>query len=167
MQRPAGGGKPSDGRIIEETTLQLERGGFGLPPQLESFSKSLLDLSKKATTYGILQMAKKMSCRSSMGSLPAIFRNTDVNQFDLLSLQDLPRVQFDTITREALERQVVKIPWRMRFQNEFIEVNRIKQKQDKIRIAFEAGDSRKHPRLWAVLVLLQRIMILKIRSFRC
>jgi len=139
MQRPAGGRRLNDADIITETKLQLERDEFNFPQELKFSRKQFLELCDKAPKYGILKMARKMSCRSSMDSLPAIFRSKSTSQFDLLSLQDLSRVQFNTITREELEKEGIKIPWRMKFQNEFIEVNGIRQRQAKIRIDFEDG----------------------------
>jgi hypothetical protein len=80
-----------------------------------------------------------MSCRSSLDSIPAVFTDKNQAHFDQLSLHELPKLYFDTVSRESLERRGIKIPWRMRFQNEFIEVVGIRPKQEKVRIAFKAG----------------------------
>lgn len=143
MQRPAGGRRLNDAEIITETKLQLERGEFNIPQELALSKEKLSELCDKAPKYGILRMARKMSCRSSMDSMPAIFRGTV--QFDFLSLNDLSRVQFNIITRDELKREGIKIPWRMKFVEEFIQVNGIRQSQQKIKIAFDLGRFEKTP----------------------
>ena len=143
MQRPAGGRRLNDGEIITETKLQLERGEFYIPRELVFSKQALSELCDKAPKYGILNMARKMSCRSSMDSIPAIFKNTA--QFDFLSLNDLPRVDFNIITRGELKREGIKIPWRMKFVEEFIQVNKIKQSYQKVRITFESGKFEQTP----------------------
>jgi hypothetical protein len=145
MQRPAGGRRLNNAGIIKETKLQLESGEFNLPQELDFSKEWLLELCDKADRNGILKIAQKMSCRSSMDSLPALFRNKSTYHFDLLSLHDLPRVQFNLITRDKLEKEGIKIPWRMKFQNEFIEVYGIKQKTEKIRINFQVGRFEETP----------------------
>lgn len=143
MQRPAGGRRLNNAEIMTETKLQLERGEFNIPQELGFSKEKLLELCDKAPKYGILSMARKMSCRSSLEAMPAFFKNTA--QFDLLSLSDLSRVQFHTITRDELKGEGVKIPWRMKFVQEFIEVDSIRQSQRKIRIAFERGKFEEAP----------------------
>ena len=86
MQRAAGGKRMNDGGIITETKLQLERDEFCIPKELAFSKQTLSELCDNAPKYGILNMARKMSCRSSMDSIPAIFENT--KQFDFLSLND-------------------------------------------------------------------------------
>ena len=143
MQRPAGGKRLNDGGIITETKLQLERGEFYIPRELAFSKQALSELCDKAPKYGILNMARKMSCRSSMDSIPAICKNT--KQFDFLSLNDLPRVNFNIITRDELKRVGVKIPWRMKLVEEFIQVNEIKLSYQKVTINFESGRFEQTP----------------------
>jgi CRISPR-associated helicase Cas3 len=143
MQRSAGGKRLNDGGIITETKLQLERGEFYIPKELAFTKQALSDLCDKAPKYGILNMARKMSCRSSMDSIPAIFKNTQ--QFDFLSLNDLPRVNFNIITRDELKRSGVKIPWRMKLVEEFIQITEIKQSYQKVTINFESGRFEQTP----------------------
>jgi CRISPR-associated helicase Cas3 len=143
MQRSAGGRRLNDGETITETKLQLERDEFNIPEELAFSKGKLLELCEKAPKYGILKMARKMSCRSSMDSIPAFFRSAA--QFDLLSLNDLSKVQFNIITVDDLKREGIKIPWRMRFVPEFIQVNGIKQRQEKIKIVFELGRFEETP----------------------
>ena len=137
MQRAAGGKRMNDGGIITETKLQLERDEFCIPKELAFSKQTLSELCDNAPKYGILNMARKMSCRSSMDSIPAIFENT--KQFDFLSLNDLPRVNFNMITRDELKRAGTKIPWRMKNVEEFIRVTEIKQRYQKVTINFESG----------------------------
>ena len=143
MQRSAGGKRLNNGGIITETKLQLERDEFYIPSELAFSKQTLSELCDKAPKYGILNMARKMSCRSSMDSIPAIFKNT--KQFDFLSLNDLPRVNFNIITRDELKRADVKIPWRMKLVEEFIQVTEIKQSYQKVTINFESGRFEQTP----------------------
>lgn len=134
MQRPAGGRPMNNSAIRSATMKQLERGEFHIPEELGFSTSQLLDLCEKAPTYGILQLARKMSCRNSVDSLPSVFRTGSETSFDFLSIQDLPKIEFNVITKEELMREGVEIPWRMRMEKEFIKVTRLKHKQDKIRI---------------------------------
>jgi len=143
MQRPAGGRRLNDGEIITETKLQLERGEFNIPKELIFSKEELSELCDNAPKYGILKMARKMSCRSSMDSIPAIFKNTA--QFDYLSLNDLPRVHFNIIKRDELRKDGIKIPWKMKLVEEFIQVNGIKESYQKTRLNFEHGRFEKMP----------------------
>ena len=86
-----------------------------------------------------------MSCRSSLDSIPAVFTDRKPAQFDQLSLYDLPRLNFNSVTREALEDRGIKIPWKMRFQHEFVEVKGIREKQHQIKVAFKTGRFEETP----------------------
>lgn len=139
IERPAGGRRLNDGMAIRELTMLLEEGRVCIPDELGFFREQLLRLCNESPKGDVLEMARKMSCRSSLDSIPAVFTDKNQAHFDQLSLHELPRLHFDTITRESLERRGIKIPWRMRFQHEFIEVAGIRLKQEKVRIAFKAG----------------------------
>ena len=147
MQRPAGGRRLNYGQIITETKLQLERGDFEVPKEIGFSKEELLELCEKAPKYGILKIAQKMSCRSSMDSIPAVFKSKGEIpvQFDYLSLNELPRVHFNVIKRDELKKEEIRIPWRMKLVEEFIQVNGIRQGYEKVRLSFEPGRFEKAP----------------------
>jgi CRISPR-associated helicase Cas3 len=136
MARPAGGRKLNSGQIREETKKLLAGGEFVLPKQLNASKDELTKLCDKVPAYGIYKMAQKLSCRSSMDSIPAIFRIKDTPpKFDYLSLIDLPRLEFSIKTKEKIEQERLNIPWKMRLFQEFIEVRGIRNNQEKVRIS--------------------------------
>jgi hypothetical protein len=117
---------------VAETNKQLGEGKFHIPKELGFSTDELLGLCKESTKYGILQLARKMSCRSSIDSLPSVFRTGSDTLFDSLSVEDLGKVEFETITKEALTSQGIKIPWRMRMEEEFINVVGLKHRLERI-----------------------------------
>ena len=135
IQRPAGGRHLNNSAIVAETNKQLGEGKFHIPKELGFSTDELLGLCKESTKYGILQLARKMSCRSSMDSLPSVFRTGSDTLFDSLSVEDLAKVEFKTITKEALTSQGIKIPWRMRMEEEFINVVGLKHRLERIIIS--------------------------------
>lgn len=140
MQRPAGGRKLNKGEIISETRHQLEKGDITLPKHLNISCEVLIKLCQQAHRYGILTMAQRMACRSSMDSIPALFRiDCSSAKFDYLSIIDLPRVNFSIKTKEQLEQEGLNIPWKMRSFKDFVEVNGIKNSQGKVRLSAAPG----------------------------
>lgn len=147
MQRPAGGRRLNDGQTITETIIQLEKGEFRIPEELGFSKEELSELCRKAPKYGILKIARKMSCRSSTDSIPAIFKGTTGSAalFDYLSLGDLPKVDFNIITGDELRREGIRIPWRMKLVEHFIKVNGIKESYEKVRLGLEYGRFERTP----------------------
>lgn len=135
LQRPAGGRSLSPGMAIDEMKKCLTNGNFNLPGKLKLFQDHMIEMCTKGMVDGgILSLAEKMSCRSSLESLPAIFIDRMPYTFDHLTVHDLPQVDFDIISRESLKRDGVRIPWRMRKFNEFLRVSGIRQEREKVRI---------------------------------
>jgi CRISPR-associated helicase Cas3 len=134
MERPAGRGIPNEGEIIRQTTRQLQDGSFKIPIELKPLEGELLRLCEESPGGDVLMMARKMSCRSSLESIPAIFTFMGSPQFDQLSLHELPKLHFRLVTKESLRQKGVRIPWKMRFHDRFIEVFGIRENQAKVRI---------------------------------
>jgi hypothetical protein len=139
IERPAGGGRLNEGEIIWQTTRQLEDGSFKIPVELKPLEGQLLRMCKESPGADVLTMARKMSCRSSLDSIPAVFTFTSSPQFDRLSLHELPKVYFRSATRESLRERGIRIPWKMRFHDEFIEVYGIREKQARVSIGVQTG----------------------------
>jgi hypothetical protein len=146
MQRSAGGRQLNSGQILSETRLQLEKGDFNLPKHLNISSEELIKLCQQAHRYGIPKIAQRLSCRSSMESIPAVFR-TDCSsaKFDYLSIIDLPRVDFSIKTKDALKKEGLNIPWKMRLFQDFVEVKGIKNSQGKVRVSAAHGRFNETP----------------------
>jgi CRISPR-associated helicase Cas3 len=138
IERPAGRGKPNDGEIVRQTTRQLEDGSFNIPIQLKPLEERLLHMCQESPGGDVLTMARKMSCRSSLDSIPAVFTSGGSPQFDQLSLHELPKLHFRLATRESLKERRIRIPWKMRRQQEFLEVFGIREKEAKVKIAVQA-----------------------------
>ncbi|MEM0287276.1 MAG: type I-D CRISPR-associated helicase Cas3' [Nitrososphaerota archaeon] len=139
MERPAGGGRLNSGQVVNQTTRYLEEDRFEIPAELKPLEAQLLSICKKSPGGEVLTMARKMSCRNSLESIPAVFTFRDSPQFDQLSLHELPKVYFRPATRESLRERGIRIPWRMRLAQEFIEVYGIREKQERIRIDIQTG----------------------------
>jgi len=139
IERHAGGGRLNEGEIIRQTTTQLEEGSFKIPVELKPLERELLRICKESPGADVLTMARKMSCRSSLDSIPAVFTFTGSPQFDRLSLHELPKIFFRQATRESLREKGIRIPWKMRSHDEFIEVYEIREKQARIRIDVQTG----------------------------
>jgi len=138
MARPAGGGKRNRGQIIAETKSLLERGEFDLPKHLNVSNDELITLCDKVYECGIYKMAQKLSCRSSMDSIPAIFRTKYSNaKFDYLTILDLTRMNFNIKTKSEIEQEGLTIPWKMRLFQEFIEVTGIRNSPEKVKISVD------------------------------
>ncbi|MGQ9719406.1 MAG: type I-D CRISPR-associated helicase Cas3' [Nitrososphaerales archaeon] len=139
IERPAGRGRLNEGEIIRQTTRQLEDGSFNIPVELKPLESQLLRICKESPGAEVLTMARKMSCRSSSDSIPAVFTFRGSPQFDQLSLHELSKIHFRSVTRDSLREKGVRIPWKMRLHQEFIEVYGTKGKQSRIRIAVQLG----------------------------
>jgi len=139
IERPAGRGKLNEGEIIRQTTRQLEDGSFRIPIGLRPLEEQLLHMCKESPGADVLTMARKMSCRSSLDSIPAVFTFGGSRQFDRLSLHELPKVHFRSATRESLRERGIEIPWKMRLDQAFIEVYGTKEKQARVRIDVQTG----------------------------
>jgi CRISPR-associated helicase Cas3 len=139
IERPAGGGRLNEGEIIRQTAMQLEDGSFKIPTELKPLERELLRICKESPGAEVLTMARKMSCRSSLNSIPAVFTFRDSPQFDWLSLNELSKIFFLQTTRESLKERGIRIPWKMRFYEEFIEVYGIREKQARVRINIQTG----------------------------
>jgi CRISPR-associated helicase Cas3 len=146
-ERPAGGGKLNDGGIIGQTTKQLEDGSFEIPDELLALKPELLRICKETPSGDVLTMSRNMSCRSSLESIPSVFTFKGPPQFDQLSLQELPKVYFRTVTKESLMSRGINIPWKMRFRDEFIEVygTRAEQARPAIDVQAEKFDEAPAP----------------------
>jgi|GEM_PF-1157451 len=140
MERPAGGSKLNDGEIIRQTTKQLEEGSFDIPPPLNRLETQVLRISRESPSGDILMMARKMSCRSSLDSIPAVFTLNGTAQFDQLSLHELTKLHFRRTTRQSLEERKIRIPWRMRHHQEFLEVFGIREKEARVKIDVQTSD---------------------------
>jgi len=140
-QRTAGNKKLNSGQILAETRLQLEKGAINLPKHLNISKEEIVMLCQQAHKYGIPKMAEKLSCRSSMDSIPAIFRikNSNGVKFDYISIIDLPRVDFSIKTKETIEKEKITIPWKMRLNRDFVEVKGVKDGQEKVKLAIAHG----------------------------
>lgn len=143
-QRPAGK-KPNDGEIINQTMRLLEDGKFYIPYALKSLEDHLLRLCQESPSGEVLTMARKMSCRSSLDSIPAVFIENGKFKFDRLSLSDLQKVHFRLVDRKSLTERRVKIPWNMRLENEFLEVNEVRQRESKAKIVIQNGKFDERP----------------------
>lgn len=146
LRRPAGRRDINDGTAINQTKELLNRGDYHIPEEIKFPKERLLEICEKAPQYGILTMAKKMSCRSSIESIPAIFKDKNNDfQFDYLSLNDLIRVEFCSATAEELKTKGIKIPWQMRYADKFVVVTKIKQNYANVKLNFENKRFFKQP----------------------
>jgi CRISPR-associated helicase Cas3 len=138
MMRPAGDRPLNKGKMIAETKSFLEREMFILPKHLNATVDELIKLCDKASNYGLYKMAQKLSCRSSLDSIPAIFPTSCSGvRFDYLSIADLPRLEFDIKTKGEIEQRGLTLPWKMRLFQDFIEVKGIRNNPRKVKISVD------------------------------
>ena len=133
--RPAGGRKLLSGEAVEQLRKQLLDRSLVVPESLEQFRESLLMMCEDSPRGDVLGMARRMSCRSSLDSIPAFQMVNDSIQFDRISLSDLPRLDFAPVRRESLQERGIKVPWNMRLQEEFMEIKGIRQTPQYVKMA--------------------------------
>jgi hypothetical protein len=75
-----------------------------------------------------------MSVRSSLNSIPAYFSKYE--SFDTVSLQDIGRLDFQTLTLEQLKQKISKIPYKLRFNDIVLWVNGIKEEPVNLQVSF-------------------------------
>lgn len=138
IKRPAGT-RLNEGEIVQQTMRQLEDGSLMIPVELKQLEGELLRICKESPKGDILMMAKRMSCRSSLDSIPAVFNVGGTTYFDELSLFELSRLHFRLVTNESLKERKIKVPWKMRHHQEFVEVYGTRERQSRARIAVPPG----------------------------
>jgi CRISPR-associated helicase Cas3 len=132
--RSAGRRKLNDGQAVKELEQLLVDHSIELPGGFEQSRTSLIEMCRSRIGHTTLTLAKKMSCRSSMDSIPVMFPTSQGSQFDMISLTELPKLDFELIRKEQIVNQGIKIPWKMRLQEDFLSIAGIRDTPEKVRI---------------------------------
>jgi hypothetical protein len=117
---------------------QIRDSRISCPEPIINYLKQLVsDSTNVSTETAINALSHNMSVRSSLDFIPAFF--SKYNSFDTVSLQDIARLDFETINIEEIERRVQKtrIPYKMRRYEKILWVNSIKDDPVSIRISFD------------------------------
>lgn len=146
FERPAGGRRLNIGQAFKELERQLKDRSISLPREFEHFRQSLIDMCASKKDLSTVHLARKMSCRSSLDTIPAIFISGNSPQFERLSLHELSKLEFEIVKKEELQQKGVKIPWKMKLNDEFLQVSRLREKQEKVGIRiYNINDNSPYP----------------------
>jgi CRISPR-associated helicase Cas3 len=135
---------------IQDCVNDLLRQINPLPADLENKSVALKNVLQNKECWGILKsLAKSMSVRSTLSSLPAFFDLKEYAGFDLLSLDDLSKVVFEVQdieeVKKLLETRGKKLPLRLGDVKEILVVKEVQEKKKKICISFDRDEYRNFP----------------------
>lgn len=133
IRRGVNSGYSSHTRYIKQLKQQILDLKIDCPEPIKDYLKrTVLDWKNMVAVNAL---SSNMSVRSTLDSIPAYFAKYEV--FSTLSLQDIFRLDFETLTTEEMERKVPKIPYRMRNSEIMLWVKGIREEPIHLEISFD------------------------------
>ncbi|MEM3078410.1 MAG: type I-D CRISPR-associated helicase Cas3' [Nitrososphaerales archaeon] len=133
IRRGINSGYPSHTKYMKQLKQQILDCKIDCPEPIRDYLKrTVLDWKNMVA---INALSSNMSVRSTLDSIPAYFAKYGV--FGTLSLQDIFRLDFETLTKEVMERKVPKIPYRMRNSEKILWVKGIREEPIHLEISFD------------------------------